>query len=250
MAPGATPPRIARPGAVPRPSEAPLPTLAHLPVRGGCWGSCHTLPRPLLSFARYPPSPSPPLPTSGCPILSLTMNYPEDDTFEGSDATGPVTDAPEAAIISPERHASPPAFGSQRAAALFKSWNTVVLSSTAPEVESLGKAKWSGRLRVVRRYVNFCGCAFAPLSSTGEVTDADAWRIAMAHDDDAPGHVLRLLLGILLGECGLVEVSGEPVSTAYVRNIRGYLSWMFASARVGLCAGPKFYSNCASASAA
>lgn len=34
------------------------------------------------------------------------MNYPEDDTFEGSDATAPVSDAPDAAIISPERQAA------------------------------------------------------------------------------------------------------------------------------------------------
>lgn len=115
-------------------------------------------------------------------------------------------------------------------------------SSTAPEVKSVGKAQWSGRLGSVRRYVNFCGRAFAPLSSTGEVTDADAWRIALAHDDDAPRRVLRFLLGIRLGESRLVGGSGNPVSTAYVRNVRGYLSWMFASARVGLFDGAKLYS--------
>lgn len=82
------------------------------------------------------------------------------------------------------------------------------------------------------------------------MTDADAWRIALAHDDDAPRRVLRFLLGIRLGESRLVGGSGNPVSTAYVRNVRGYLSLMFASARVGLFDGAKLYSNCASASAA
>lgn len=72
------------------------------------------------------------------------MNHPEDDTFEGSDATAPVSDAPDAAIISPARQAAPPAFVSERAAGLVKSWSTIVQSSTAPEVKSVGKPSGVG----------------------------------------------------------------------------------------------------------
>lgn len=111
------------------------------------------------------------------------------------------------------------------------------------------KAQWSGRLGVVRRYLNFCGRAFAPISFTGEVADIDARRTALAHDDDAPRHVLRFFLGVLLCESELVGGSANPVSTPYVRNIRDYLSLMFASARVGLFDGAKHFTNCASASA-
>lgn len=50
--------------------------------------------------------------------MQFAMNYPEDDSLEGSDATAPVTDAPDAATISPERQAAPPAFVSERAVGL------------------------------------------------------------------------------------------------------------------------------------
>lgn len=172
------------------------------------------------------------------------MLYEDDEGIVWVDCALAAASAPDAAVIPEERASSPPAFVSARMSAYTKEWNELLTSSPAAEVKSVGRPQWTGRIGVASRFVNFCGRAFAPLTTSGAVLDADAWRIAVTHDADAPKRVIRFLLGVRLGESSLVGGSGRAVSAMYVKNIRGYLGWFFGAARVGLFDGDELYSDC------
>ncbi|KAK1860056.1 hypothetical protein I4F81_002647 [Pyropia yezoensis] len=168
----------------------------------------------------------------------------DDEGIVGVDCTLAAASFPDPAVISEERDSSPPAFISARMSAYTNEWDELLTSSPAAEVNSVGRPQWTGRIGVASRVLNFCGRALAPWTPSGAVLDANAWRIAVAHDADAPKRVIRFLLGVCFGESSLVGGSGRAVSAIYVKNTRGYLGWSFGAARVELFDGDELYSDC------